>query len=118
VVDSTKLATALKDPVAAAKFFTSATDVASDGNTGFATRMKTFLSGAIGSAGTIAAKTTSLQSQKTSNEKSQDRLSDRLTTVEANMRKQYTALDTKMASLTALNTYITQQIAQWNKSTS
>lgn len=114
--NSTKLAAALKDPVAAAKFFSSATNVASDGETGFATRMKAFLSGAIGSAGTIAAKTTSLQSQKTTNGKSQDRLSDRLTTVEANMRKQYTALDTKMASLTALNTYITQQIAQWNKS--
>jgi flagellar hook-associated protein 2 len=113
-IDSTKLAAALKDPVGVGAFFTSATGK-SDSATGFATRMKTFLDGAIGSAGILAVKTTSLQSQKTSNGKDQARLSDRLTTVEANMRKQYSALDTKMASLTALNSYITQQIAQWNK---
>ena len=113
-IDSTKLAKALKDPVGVGAFFSSAVGK-SDSTTGFATRMRTFLMGAIGSAGILATKTTSLQSQKTSNGKDQNRLSDRLTTVEANMRKQYSALDTKMSSLTALNSYITQQIAQWNK---
>ena len=113
-IDSTKLATALKDTVGVATFFTSA-NATSSSATGFATRMKTFLDGAIGSAGILATKTTSLRGQKTSNGKDQDRLNDRLTAVEANMRKQYSTLDTKMSSLTALNAYITQQIAQWNK---
>ena len=31
---------------------------------------------------------------------------------------QYAALDTKMATLNALSTYMTQQIAAWNKKTS
>lgn len=45
-------------------------------------------------------------------------MNDRLTLVESRLRKQYTSLDTKMASLTTLGNYVTQQIAQWNKSTS
>jgi TctA family transporter len=39
-----------------------------------------------------------------------------LESTEKRIRAQYTALDTKVASLTALNTYITQQITNWNKS--
>ncbi len=117
-VDTTKLATALKNPTAVSNFFTAAapTDGSSDNATGFATRMSAFLQGAIGSSGMLAAKTASLQAQKTDNGKQQDAINSRLTTVEANLRKQYTDLDTQMASLTALNTYITQQIAAWNKS--
>lgn len=116
-VDATRLATALKDPAAVGRFFNAAApaDGSASAATGFATRMSAFLQGAIGSGGMLATKTASLTSQKTANGKSQDRLSDRLTLVEASMRKQYTALDTRMSSLTALNTYITQQIAQWNK---
>lgn len=115
-VDSTRLATALKDPAAVRQFFISAGG-ASDGNAGFATRMSGFLQSAIGSTGVLGTKTSSLQDQKATNTKSQDKLSDRLTLVEDRMRKQYTALDTKMASLNALSAYVTQQVASWNKST-
>jgi len=65
----------------------------------------------------LSSKTSSLQTQQTGNTKQQDKVSDRLTLIEARLRKQYTALDTKMSSLTALSTYVTQQVAQWNKST-
>ena len=41
-----------------------------------------------------------------------------ITLIESRLRKQYTALDTKISSLTTLGNYVTQQIAQWNKSTS
>ncbi len=41
----------------------------------------------------------------------------RLSATEARLRKQYSALDAQMAQFTALNTYIAQQVAQWNKST-
>jgi len=51
------------------------------------------------------------------NGKQQDTLNTRLADTEARMRAQYTALDTKMATLNGLSTYITQQIAQWNKNT-
>lgn len=115
-VDSTKLANALKDPEAMKKFFISAAG-ASDSGAGFGTRLSGFLRNAIGSGGMLGTKTSSLQDQKASNAKSQDKLSDRLTLVEDRMRKQYTALDTKMASLNALSAYVTQQVATWNKST-
>lgn len=115
-VDAARLDKALKDPAAVQQFFTAA--AGSDANaTGFATRFGAFTKAAIGADGTLAGKTESLQAQKSANTKSQERVSDRLTLTEARLRKQYTALDTQMASLTALNTYVTQQIAQWNKST-
>jgi flagellar hook-associated protein 2 len=37
--------------------------------------------------------------------------------LEERLKKQYSALDTKMASLTALNSYVAQQVTTWNKST-
>ena len=115
-VDSARLAKALKDPAAVQAFFISGAD-ASDSTAGFATRLSGFLQSAIGSGGMLGSKTGSLRDQKTSNTKSQEKLSDRLTLVEERMRKQYTALDTKMASLNALSAYVTQQVATWNKST-
>ncbi len=115
-VDSARLATALKDPAAVKQFFIGAPGAA-DGSAGFATRFSGFLLAAIGSSGVLGTKTSSLQDQKASNTKNQDKLSDRLTLVEDRMRKQYTALDTKMASLNALSAYVTQQVATWNKST-
>lgn len=115
-VDSTRLSSALKDPAAVQAFFISAAGAA-DSTAGFATRLSGFLQTAIGSSGLLGTKASSLQTQKTSNIKNQDKLSDRLTLVEERMRKQYTALDTRMASLNALSAYVTQQVATWNKST-
>lgn len=127
--DANKLSTALQNPAAVRQFFigastttgttTTTTGVTNANNTttGFATRIASFLTATVGSSGILATKTTSLQSQKTLNGKQQDTLNLRLTSDEARLRKQYSALDTQVSSLTALNTYITQQIAQWNKST-
>ena len=52
------------------------------------------------------------------NTRDQDKLNDRLANTEARLRAQYAALDTKMATLNALSTYMTQQIAACNKKTS
>jgi flagellar hook-associated protein 2 len=38
-----------------------------------------------------------------------------MTTVEARMRAQYSALDNKMATLNGLSSYMTQQITNMNK---
>ncbi|HUD31818.1 MAG TPA: flagellar filament capping protein FliD, partial [Variovorax sp.] len=132
VVDDAKLTKALADPVAVRQFFSAAAPTATsatgttasttgtgavgDATTGFATRFAAFTQDAIGTGGTLSGKTDSLQAQKTANGKDQDRVNTRLTLTEARLRKQYSALDTTVSSLTALNTYITQQIAQWNKS--
>ncbi len=121
VVDAAKLDKALKSPAAVKQFFSAPVapegSAGGDGATGFATRFSSFTQAAIAATGTLDGKTTSLQSAKKANGKDQDKVSDRLTLIESRLRKQYTSLDTKMASLTTLGNYVTQQIAQWNRST-
>ena len=97
------------------RFFSAAQGTA-ERDTGLATRLYAFTKAAVASDGALSGKTTSLQVQKTGNGKEQERVSDRLTITEARLRKQYSTLDSTVASMTALNSYITQQIAQWNKS--
>jgi flagellar hook-associated protein 2 len=58
-----------------------------------------------------------LQKNLATNATEQTRVNDRAAAVEARLRKQYTALDTKMAGLSALNAYVAQQVTTWNKST-
>ncbi len=116
-VDASRLDTALKSPQAVKRFLSAAVDPALDSATGFATRFAAFTRAAVASDGSLTGKTTALQLQKTGLGRDQDRLSDRLTLVEQRLRKQYGSLDTKVGSLTALNNYIGQQIAQWNRST-
>jgi flagellar hook-associated protein 2 len=67
--------------------------------------------------GLMDSKDKALAIAKTRNDKEQAKVNDRATAVEARLRKTYTALDTKMASLTALNSYVAQQVTAWNKST-
>ena len=128
-VDAAKLNTALQNSAAVRQFFVGAASTgattpptagvtnANNTSTGFASRLNSFLTATVGSSGILATKTTSLQSQKTLNGKDQDTVNLRLSNSEARLRRQYSALDSQVSSLTALNTYITQQIAQWNKST-
>jgi flagellar hook-associated protein 2 len=127
VVDEAKLTKALADPAAVRQFFaadttaaaaatTSSTSTTTDVRVGFAARFSAFAQEAVGASGSLSTKTESLQLQKTANEKDQDRVNTRLTLTESRLRKQYSSLDTTVSSLTALNSYITQQIAQWNKS--
>ena len=66
--------------------------------------------------GALNNKTDSLESLKKSNLADQDKVNNRAATLEKRMTAQYTALDTKMASLAALSTYMEQQVAAWNKS--
>lgn len=115
-VDTAKLDKALKTPDALKQFF--ATEAGADASaTGFGTRLAAFTQAAIGADGVLTGKTDALDVLKKANTKDQERVSDRLSLTEARLRKQYTALDTQMSKLTALNTYVAQQIAQWNKST-
>lgn len=115
-VDGDRLAAALQSPKDVQRFFSAAATAGNDSATGFATRFAAFTRAATGANGVLSEKTASLQARKTSLDKDQDRLNARLALVEERLRKQYSSLDTKMGSLTALNTYIGQQIAQWNSS--
>lgn len=92
-------------------------DLTTPGNNGFAKMLTTWTDTLLSSGGSLTGKTKSIQSQIASNQKDQDQLSDRLTSIEARIRAQYTALDRTMSNANALSKYVTQQITTWNKST-
>ena len=66
--------------------------------------------------GTLNSKTDSLEDQLKRNASEVEKVETRAETVEARLRKQYSALDVKMASLGSLSSYVEQMVASWNKS--
>lgn len=111
-IDDSKLSKALStNSGEVAKFF-------SEGSDGLADKLRTYTSTVLSFDGVLENKATALSDASKRNTTEQDKVNDRAARVEARLRAQYTALDAKMSSLTALNTYITQQVAQWNKSSS
>ncbi len=115
-VDSTKLSGALASNLSGvANLFTSRSGT--DQTNGFGVKLKAFMTGILSSTGSIATRTTALKTDQSQNTAAQDKVNLRATNLQDRLQKQYTALDTQMSQLSALNTYITQQITQWNKST-
>ena len=80
--------------------------------------MKKFTDQLLAYEGSLNSKTDSLELRKKSNLKDQDKVTQGATTLEAKLTRQYSALDSKMASISALSAYMQNQIAAWNKSTS
>ena len=91
-------------------------DFFSEGSVGVADKLYAYTRGILGSEGVLETKLTALNSASKRNTAEQDKVNDRASIVEARLRTQYTALDTKMSSLNALSSYVTQQVTQWNKS--
>ena len=46
----------------------------------------------------------------------QAQLEQRIAATETRLRAQYSALDTRMAQLTGLQSYVSQQVTNWNNS--
>lgn len=113
-IDDTKLTKALEDPDSMAKFF--AADLEGSENDGLGVRLKAFTTGLLSSDGVFATKDDSMKAQLKRNTQDQERMTTRVNAYEKRLLAQYTALDTKMSSLTALDNYVSQQVAQWNKS--
>ncbi len=113
--DNTKLDNALGNLAEMKKLL--ATDGASAAESGFVRRFKNLADAALGSQGMFASRTSSLQATVSRNGKSQEAMQKRLDQTQARLQAQYSALDTRMASLNALSTYMTQQITQNSKST-
>ena len=114
-IDDTKLTKALEKPDDLATFF--AADPEGAASDGLGVRLKDFTAGLLSSDGVFATKDTSMKNQLKRNTQDQERLTTRVNNYEKRLLAQYTALDVKMASLTSLDNYVTQQITSWNKST-
>ena len=84
---------------------------------GFALKFRDFGKGVATSGGSVANKAASLQNALARNTTEQTKVNDRAALFETRLRKQYSALDAQMASLNALNAYVSQQVTAWNKST-
>lgn len=111
-IDDTKLDKALKDPDSMAKFFS--VDVEDASQDGLAVRLKDFTRGLLSTDGTFATKDTTLKDALKRNTADQNRQAARVTAYEARLRAQYTRLDAQMASLSALDKYVSQQVSAWN----
>ena len=85
---------------------------------GFAKRFKTVTAALLASDGSLTTRTDGLGQQLTRNQKDQDTLAIRLAATEKRIRAQYTALDTTMAQLNGTSSFVTNQIAAWNKPSS
>ncbi|WP_431261116.1 flagellar filament capping protein FliD [Roseateles chitinivorans] len=77
-------------------------------NNGMATRWRGFADQVTGFDGSITTRTTGLQSRVTANGKRVDELNDRADAYEKRLRAQYTALDTQMAKLNDMQSYVSK----------
>ncbi|MBU3897666.1 MAG: flagellar filament capping protein FliD [Gammaproteobacteria bacterium] len=84
---------------------------------GFALKFRDLGKGVAASGGWLLSKVAALKNNLDTNAKEQTKVNDRAALFETRLRKQYSALDAQMAQLNALNAYVTQQVAAWNKST-
>lgn len=114
-VDSTKMATALNSMDALKSMFAAKADVLGNGG-GIAVNFKSFTDELLAYEGTLNSKTDSLENQLKLNKGEVTKVETRAETVEARLRKQYSALDVKMASLSSLSSYVEQMVTTWNKS--
>jgi flagellar hook-associated protein 2 len=114
-INTSKLSIAANNGTELQKMFT--TDNSNALTNGFAMKFATLGAGLLASGGAVTNKSKALTDALARNAKDQTKVNDRAAAVEARLRKTYSALDTKMASLTALNSYVSQQVTTWNKST-
>ena len=115
-INASKLASAQQDLPNLQKLFTANnSDTTSNG---FGLKVRDFARGLVAFDGLVSNKSAALQSAITRNSKDQDRVTDRATRVEAQLYKQYSALDAQMAQMSALSSYVTAQLAVWSNSKS
>lgn len=100
---------ALKNPEELRKLL--ATDGTDTAGSGFLDRFKDLGNAVLGEDGSLMTLQESLEMRVERNDDRQDQMEDRLTRTEARIRAQYEALDTSMAKLNALSSYVTQQLA-------
>ncbi len=87
-----------------------------DSKNGFGLRIKNFANGLLSATGTVTNKNAAVKKAIDNNTAEQTKVNTRATNLETRLKAQYSALDAKMASLNALNSYVAQQVTTWNKS--
>lgn len=114
-VNATKLTGAIQNLDNVKNLF--ATNNSNPATNGFGLKVRDFARGLVAADGLVSNKSTALQGSITRNSKDQDRVNDRAARVETQLLRQYSALDAQLAQMSGLSSYVTAQLAQWNKST-
>lgn len=131
-LNSTSLKTAMADMTGLQTLFTYVADpsktVFNKQTDGFGVKLREFAKELLGASGGlftvskdngyVTNKAAALQASIARNSDEQDKVNLRAASVEKRLRVQYSALDAKMATMSSLSSYVTAQLAQWNKSTS
>lgn len=78
---------------------------------GYASQLSELVSNFLDKDGSLTVHTKGINSAISALKKQEDAMSQRLTTREAALRKQYTALDTQLSSMSSMSSYLTQQLA-------
>jgi len=112
-IDSTKLSKALDNVDEVKKMFRGSDAIAS----GIAATVKSITTDMLSTTGFFKTKDKSLQLNLKSNSKAQANVNEAATNLESRLNARYSALDSQMSKLTALNAYVSQQVTTWNKST-
>ena len=113
VSSSTKLTAALANPTELQKLF--ATQGTTNENTGIAVRFATMASRAISVDGALFSRSDGLKGELSRNQKQQDDMQVHLDATQTRLTAQYQALDTTMSKMSALSSYVTQQVALMQK---
>lgn len=117
-LNTAKLTTAMGDPSKLQSLFTIDNGPVATGfnlTNGFGRKMNDFAKGLIAFDGRVTNKTTAIQGSISRNSEEQDRVNNRASRVEVQLRRQYSALDAQMSAMSALSGYVSAQLAQWNK---
>ena len=114
-VDDGKLASALVNLPELAKLF-SADGGGNPIAAGIARRFDALADLSAGTGGALESREDGLKQRLSRNRTEQERFNDRMAMVEARLRAQYTALDSRMAQLNGLSAYVSQQVDLLNRS--
>ena len=111
--NSSKLTTALNSLDTLKTFFSNSGD--STATNGLARRFRDFAMSANSVTGTLSLKNTAIQEAINRNTANQSKLNDKVSEVTKRLYAQYSGLDSKMGSLSGLSSFVSSQVAQWNK---
>lgn len=113
-IDSEKFDAALNNLDDLKNLFT--VDTGSATTQGFGRKIDAFADGLLATDGLVTNRTGALQRSIDRNGVEQERVEDRAARAEVRYLAMYNAMDTNVAKLNALNTFVSQQITLWNKS--
>ena len=113
-IDATKMGAALDNLDDLKALFT--TNGSDPTAVGFGWKIKTFAQDLIDSDGTVTNKTDAIQASLKRNTLDQERVNDKASRSEKRLLAQYNAMDAAVGRLNGLSSFVSQQIAVWNKS--